>query len=220
MPIKPSHAVWGALLGACVIHENVELGEAAAEWLFELEPENTGNHVLMAKIYASRGRWKDAENVRELMNEIGLRKTPAHIGLDDDEETVAVDHKRVRRESGLVLRKLENEERGAKLKKKAREHSAEMEPSSHSMELKESPVYALQELFKDKMALASLFWTQGGSDTEDSSDYEDGEVDNGEVLPPSKMLEADTLRQTLVIAMTLMVRSMWLGRPKTSDLRK
>ncbi|TXG46589.1 hypothetical protein EZV62_012529 [Acer yangbiense] len=95
-----------------------------------------------------------------------------------------------------------------------------MEPSSHSMELKESPVYALQELFKDKMASASRFWTQGGSDTEDSSDYEDGEVDNGEVLPPSKMLEADTLRQTLVIAMTLMVRSMWLGRPKTSDLRK
>ncbi|KAK0571643.1 hypothetical protein LWI29_019320 [Acer saccharum] len=78
MPIKPTHAVWGALLGACVIHENVELGEIAAEWLFELEPENTGNYVLMAKIYASRGRWKDAENVRELMNEIGLRKTPAH----------------------------------------------------------------------------------------------------------------------------------------------
>ncbi|TXG46429.1 hypothetical protein EZV62_028072 [Acer yangbiense] len=42
------------------------------------------------------------------------------VGLDDDEETVAVDHKRVRRESGLALRKLENEERGAKLKKKAR----------------------------------------------------------------------------------------------------
>lgn len=78
MPFKPTYAVWGALLGACVIHENVELGEVAAEWLFELEPENTGNYVLLSKIYAAVGRWKDVENVRDRMNEIGLRKSPAH----------------------------------------------------------------------------------------------------------------------------------------------
>uniref|UniRef100_A0A2N9I9B6 Pentacotripeptide-repeat region of PRORP domain-containing protein n=1 Tax=Fagus sylvatica TaxID=28930 RepID=A0A2N9I9B6_FAGSY len=78
MPFKPNHAVWGALLGACVIHENVELGEVAAKWLFELEPENTGNYILMAKIYAAVGRWKDAKNVRHMMNEIGLRKKVAH----------------------------------------------------------------------------------------------------------------------------------------------
>ncbi|KAL5774738.1 hypothetical protein ACOSP7_012295 [Xanthoceras sorbifolium] len=46
-----------------------------------------------------------------------------NVGLDDDDddkETVAIDRKRVRRESGLALRKLEKEEPGAKLKKKAR----------------------------------------------------------------------------------------------------
>lgn len=44
------------------------------------------------------------------------------VGLDDndDEETVAVDHKRVRRESSLALRKLGNVEGGTKPKKKAR----------------------------------------------------------------------------------------------------
>ncbi|XP_012489627.1 pentatricopeptide repeat-containing protein At5g39350 [Gossypium raimondii] len=78
MPYTPSHAVWGALLGACVIHENAELGEKAAKWLFELEPENTGNYVLMAKIYSAVGRWKDAENMRRIINDIGLRKAPAH----------------------------------------------------------------------------------------------------------------------------------------------
>lgn len=82
MPFKPNHAVWGALLGSCVIHENVELGEVAAKSLFELEPENTGNYVLMAKIYCAVGRWKDAENVRYMMNEIGLRKAPAHSLVD------------------------------------------------------------------------------------------------------------------------------------------
>nr|KYP66728.1 Pentatricopeptide repeat-containing protein At5g39350 family [Cajanus cajan] len=78
MPITPNHAVWGALLGACVIHENVELGEVAARWTFELEPENTGNYVLLAKLYATVGRWRDAEKVRGMVNEVGLRKLPAH----------------------------------------------------------------------------------------------------------------------------------------------
>ncbi|OWM64539.1 hypothetical protein CDL15_Pgr020506 [Punica granatum] len=78
MPYEPSHAVWGALLGACVIHENVDLGGVAAKKLFELEPANTGNYVLLAKIYSATGRWKDAENTRNIMKQIGLRKTPAH----------------------------------------------------------------------------------------------------------------------------------------------
>ncbi|KAL1336891.1 hypothetical protein AAHE18_10G096100 [Arachis hypogaea] len=78
MPITPNHAAWGALLGACVVHENVELGEVAARWAFELEPENTGNYVLLAKLYAAVGRWRDAEKVRDMVNEVGLRKLPAH----------------------------------------------------------------------------------------------------------------------------------------------
>ncbi|CBI22288.3 hypothetical protein VitviT2T_022707 [Vitis vinifera] len=78
MAFRPNHAVWGALLGSCVIHENVELGEVAAKWLFELEPGNTGNYVLLANIYSAVGRWRDAEHVRLMMNNIGLRKTPAH----------------------------------------------------------------------------------------------------------------------------------------------
>ncbi|XP_042516845.1 pentatricopeptide repeat-containing protein At5g39350 [Macadamia integrifolia] len=78
MPFEPNHAVWGALLGACVIHEDAKLGEVAAKQLFELEPDNTGNYVLMAKIYAAVGRWKDAENMRSMMSAMGLRKTPAH----------------------------------------------------------------------------------------------------------------------------------------------
>lgn len=78
MPSTPNHTVWGALLAACVVHENVELGEIAAKWLFELEPENTGNYILMGNIYAAVGRWEEAENVRNIINQIGLRKSPAH----------------------------------------------------------------------------------------------------------------------------------------------
>ncbi|WOL06070.1 hypothetical protein Cni_G14802 [Canna indica] len=76
MPFEPNHAVWGALLGACVIHENVELGEVAAKQLFEIEPDNTGNYVLLANIYAAVGRWEDVEAVRRMMAGRGLRKAP------------------------------------------------------------------------------------------------------------------------------------------------
>ncbi|XP_076909055.1 pentatricopeptide repeat-containing protein At5g39350-like [Bidens hawaiensis] len=78
MPFAPNHTVWSALLAACVVHEDVELGEIAAKWLFELEPDNTGNYILMGNIYAAVGRWEEAENVRNMINRIGLRKSPAH----------------------------------------------------------------------------------------------------------------------------------------------
>lgn len=77
-PFEGSCAVWGALLGACAIHENVRLGELAAKKLFELEPENTGNYVLLGNIYSAVGRFEDAERVRKVMNEIGLVKLPAN----------------------------------------------------------------------------------------------------------------------------------------------
>ncbi|PIN10009.1 hypothetical protein CDL12_17400 [Handroanthus impetiginosus] len=82
MPFEPSPAIWGALLGGCVIHQNIELGEIAAKWLFELEPENTGNYVLMGNIYAAVGRFDDAEKVRMMMDSIGLVKAPANSVIE------------------------------------------------------------------------------------------------------------------------------------------
>ncbi|KAL3629424.1 hypothetical protein CASFOL_026646 [Castilleja foliolosa] len=82
MPFEASCAVWGALLGACAIHENVKLGEIAAKWLFELEPGNTGNYVLMGNIYSSVGRFDDAERVRKMMDNVGLVKAPANSVIE------------------------------------------------------------------------------------------------------------------------------------------
>ncbi|XP_047962737.1 pentatricopeptide repeat-containing protein At5g39350-like [Salvia hispanica] len=80
-PCGGSHSVWGALLGACVIHVNVQLGEIAARRLFELEAENTGNYVLLGNIYSAVGRFDDAERVRQMMNSIGLVKAPANSSV-------------------------------------------------------------------------------------------------------------------------------------------
>eukprot|EP01018_Ginkgo_biloba_P001270 Gb_03440 [translate_table: standard] len=76
MPLEPTGSVWGALLGACRIHSNVKLGESLAKRLFELEPENTGNYVLLSNIYAVAGRWNEVAEVRTMMSDRGLTKMP------------------------------------------------------------------------------------------------------------------------------------------------
>ncbi|KAK7345858.1 hypothetical protein VNO77_16471 [Canavalia gladiata] len=76
MPIKPSSEVWCALLGACRIHSNKELGELTAKKLLQLETENSGNYVLISNIFAADGRWNDVEEVRLKMKGNGLKKKP------------------------------------------------------------------------------------------------------------------------------------------------
>lgn len=75
MPIKPHAGVYGSLLNASRIHKRVELGELAASKLFELEPYNSGNYILLSNIYASAGRWEDVERVRGTMRKVGVKKT-------------------------------------------------------------------------------------------------------------------------------------------------
>ncbi|KAL5994781.1 hypothetical protein ACLOJK_024836 [Asimina triloba] len=76
MPVEPNAVVWGSLLGACRIHCNPDLAEYAAGFLFELEPDNSGNYILLANIYSAAGRWEDAARIRSLMKERGVTKPP------------------------------------------------------------------------------------------------------------------------------------------------
>lgn len=76
MPHVPDACVWGALLSSCRLHHNVSLGELAAEKLFELEPDNPGNYILLSNIYASKGKWEEVDKVRDMMREKGLKKNP------------------------------------------------------------------------------------------------------------------------------------------------
>ncbi|KAG1326279.1 pentatricopeptide repeat-containing protein [Cocos nucifera] len=74
MPFKPNMVIWGSLLRGCRAHGDLRLSELAVKKLVELEPANVAHYVLLSNLYAETGRWRDAEEVRRLMKEWGLRK--------------------------------------------------------------------------------------------------------------------------------------------------
>jgi pentatricopeptide repeat protein len=76
MPLEPGIGVWGALLFACRIHCNIELGEHVAKLLIELDPRNSGTYILLSSIYATAKRWDDVAKVRSKLKESGLEKSP------------------------------------------------------------------------------------------------------------------------------------------------
>ncbi|KAJ6348496.1 hypothetical protein OIU76_004878 [Salix suchowensis] len=76
MPLEPDVHVWGALLSACRIYKNVELGEGVSKKIQKLGPESTGNFVLLSNMYSAVGRWDDAARVRITQKEQGFEKSP------------------------------------------------------------------------------------------------------------------------------------------------
>eukprot|EP01018_Ginkgo_biloba_P025618 Gb_32099 [translate_table: standard] len=89
MPFEPDAIMWMALLGACRIHRNVELGKRAAESLFELEPQDAAPYVLMSNIYAAAGKWNDAAKVKKLMKDRGVKKEPGYSWIEIKNQTHA-----------------------------------------------------------------------------------------------------------------------------------
>ncbi|KAM0005184.1 putative tetratricopeptide-like helical domain superfamily, DYW domain-containing protein [Helianthus debilis subsp. tardiflorus] len=85
MPLEPNAAIWGSLLGACLVHSNVEIGEIAGHTLLQIEPENPGNYVILSNLYASRGRWDDVRSIRSLMEQKAVAKDPGKSWIEIDQ---------------------------------------------------------------------------------------------------------------------------------------
>ncbi|XP_004293078.1 PREDICTED: pentatricopeptide repeat-containing protein At2g27610-like [Fragaria vesca subsp. vesca] len=87
MPCTADANVWRALLGACRVHRNLELGKLAAEKLISLQPQDSAAYVLLSNIYAAAGNWQERDKVRRLMNERKVKKQPGYSWIEVKNKT-------------------------------------------------------------------------------------------------------------------------------------
>ena len=81
-PFPPTANMWAALLTACRIHKNLELGKLSAEKLYGIEPEKLSNYVVLLNIYYGSGRREEAAKVLETLRRKRLRICPASSWIE------------------------------------------------------------------------------------------------------------------------------------------
>ena len=82
-PAKASNSclLWRNLLNACSLSGNCMIGEEAGKHLFQLEPRNASNYLILTNIYLSVGRRDKANGLLRLMRNLGLEKNPGFSEL-------------------------------------------------------------------------------------------------------------------------------------------
>ncbi|KAL6217898.1 hypothetical protein ACLB2K_011115 [Fragaria x ananassa] len=76
MECEPDAVTWRTLLGACRVHQNVDLATHAAKQILKMDPDDAGTYILLSNIYAISQRWDDVAEVRKSMRARGITKEP------------------------------------------------------------------------------------------------------------------------------------------------
>ncbi|KAL4592097.1 hypothetical protein LXL04_005080 [Taraxacum kok-saghyz] len=84
MKVNPDVRIWSALLGACRIHKDYNLGEEIGIKIQNLGHESSGNFVILSNMYSSAKRFDDAERTRVMQIEKGFKKTPGCSWIEID----------------------------------------------------------------------------------------------------------------------------------------
>ncbi|MQL97562.1 hypothetical protein Taro_030253 [Colocasia esculenta] len=82
MPINPDIVVWGALLGACRIHGEFELGKHAALRILELDPQHSGSLVFLSSACARNRDWTGVKKITKRMGSSGTKKIPGKSWIE------------------------------------------------------------------------------------------------------------------------------------------
>lgn len=119
MPFKPDARVWGPLLSACKLHPETGVAEFVAEKLITMEPKNAGNFILLANKYAAAGKWDKVAEIRRLLRDMGLKKTPgcSWVEINGRRHEFRVADRTHPKSDGIyaMLRNLELESKDAKM---------------------------------------------------------------------------------------------------------
>lgn len=74
MSFEPNSVIWGSLLNACKIHNNVGLAEKVVDELMRLESSDVGNFTTISNIFASVGKWDGMAKARLKLKDAGEQK--------------------------------------------------------------------------------------------------------------------------------------------------
>ncbi|ESQ32581.1 hypothetical protein EUTSA_v10003866mg [Eutrema salsugineum] len=85
MPMEPNVVILGALLGACRMHNEVDIAKEVLDHLVRLDPSDPGNYSLLSNIYAAAEDWEGVANIRSKMKSMGVEKPSgaSSIALED-----------------------------------------------------------------------------------------------------------------------------------------
>ncbi|KAF6148316.1 hypothetical protein GIB67_025535 [Kingdonia uniflora] len=86
LSVEPGVLVWQALLGACSMHGDSQVGKYAADKLLLAAPESISAYVLMANIYSSERRWEERSEVIKKMKEVGVKKDTGMSWIEIDKK--------------------------------------------------------------------------------------------------------------------------------------
>ncbi|KAL2925289.1 hypothetical protein RDABS01_023334 [Bienertia sinuspersici] len=84
---RPSPAIWTAMIGACKMHKNLDLGVEAAEKLLAIEPDNPGHYVMLSNVYALAGKMERVEKIRNVMIKKRLKKHVGYSTIEVEQRT-------------------------------------------------------------------------------------------------------------------------------------
>ncbi|KAF3452930.1 hypothetical protein FNV43_RR03363 [Rhamnella rubrinervis] len=160
MPVQPGPAIWGALLGACMIHKDTNLARLASERLFELDPENTGYYVLLSNIYSADRNFPKAASVREVVKNRKLGKTPGCTLIEIGETPhVFTSGDRCHPQATAIYAMLE------KLTGKMREAGFQTETVNALHDVEEEEKELMMKVHSEKLAIAfGLIATEPGTE--------------------------------------------------------
>lgn len=65
--------VLGCLLGACRVHNRMDIAELVAKRIFEQNPSDPGYHILLSNIYANAGMWSHVTRIRTMIENRSLK---------------------------------------------------------------------------------------------------------------------------------------------------
>ncbi|XP_057958735.1 pentatricopeptide repeat-containing protein At4g33170-like [Malania oleifera] len=82
MPFEASASMYRALLGACRVQGDAEIGKRVAARLVALEPFDSSAYVLLSNIYAAANRWDDVTDARKMMKVKNVKKDPGFSWID------------------------------------------------------------------------------------------------------------------------------------------